>query len=67
MPEIYISCDVETDGPIPGANSMLSLGAVAFAPNRDQLGTFSVNLVELSGAAPDPKTEAWWATQPEAT
>jgi len=66
MPEIYISVDVETDGPIPGANSMLSLGAVAFAPSREQLGSFSINLVELSGAAPDPKTAEWWATQLEA-
>jgi len=28
--EIFISVDVETDGPIPGPNSMLSLGAAAF-------------------------------------
>ena len=66
MAEIYISVDVETDGPIPGANSMLSLGAVAFAPSREQLGWFALNLVELNGATPDPKTMEWWATQPEA-
>jgi len=29
-PEIYISIDIEADGPIPGDNSMLSLGAAAF-------------------------------------
>jgi hypothetical protein len=28
---IYISVDIETDGPIPGPHSMLSLGAAAFA------------------------------------
>jgi len=28
--EIYISTDVETDGPIPGPNSMLSFGSAAF-------------------------------------
>jgi len=28
--QIFISVDVETDGPIPGPNSMLSLGAAAF-------------------------------------
>lgn len=28
--EIYFSIDVETDGPIPGPHSMLSLGAAAF-------------------------------------
>ena len=30
MKEVYISIDVEADGPIPGVNSMLSLGAAAF-------------------------------------
>ena len=30
MKEIYISCDIESDGPIPGPNSMLSFGSVAF-------------------------------------
>lgn len=66
MSEIYISVDIETDGPIPGANSMLSLGAVALTPDRVQLGTFSINLVTLDGAAPDLATIAWWAKQPEA-
>jgi hypothetical protein len=66
MSEIYISVDIETDGPIPGANSMLSLGAVALTPDREQLGTFSINLVELQGAVQDPSTMAWWAKQPEA-
>jgi len=30
------------------------------------VSTFSRNLETLEGAAPDPKTEAWWKTQPEA-
>lgn len=29
LPEIYIACDVEADGPIPGPYSMLSLGMAA--------------------------------------
>lgn len=66
MSEIYISVDIETDGPIPGENSMLSLGAVALTPSRDQLGVFSVNLAELPDAKPDPSTMEWWAKQPEA-
>lgn len=28
--EIYVSTDIETDGPIPGPNSMLSFGSAAF-------------------------------------
>jgi len=65
--EIYISIDVETDGPIPGQNSMLSLGAAAFLPgNPEPVATFSRNLRTLVGASPDPDTTAWWETQPEA-
>lgn len=70
--EIYVSIDIEADGPIPGMNSMLSLGAAAFrlgGPNpRTPLpgGTFTVNLKTLEGATPDPDTMDWWATQPEA-
>jgi hypothetical protein len=29
MQEIYISTDIEADGPIPGPHSMLSIGAAA--------------------------------------
>ena len=35
MNEIYISIDVEADGPIPGDNSMLSFGAAAFLYDYD--------------------------------
>jgi hypothetical protein len=63
--EIYISTDVETDGPIPGPNSMLSLGAAAFSL-KGMLGKpFQVNLSPLPEAQPDPDTEAWWKTQPK--
>lgn len=30
MSEIYVSTDVEADGPIPGPHSMLSLGSAAY-------------------------------------
>lgn len=66
MDEIYISVDVESDGPIPGPHSMLSLGAAAFLPNGDQVGLFEANLETLEGAAPDRDTMEWWSTQPEA-
>lgn len=62
--DIYISVDIESDGPIPGPNSMLSLGAAAFrAGSREPLATFEVNLTPLSGATPDPETMAWWSKQ----
>ncbi len=64
--EIYVSTDVEADGPIPGPNSMLSFASAAFTSDKRLLGTFSANLITLPDARPDPKTSAWWATQPDA-
>src|SRR6185436_7536522 len=66
MGEIYVSTDVESDGPIPGPHSMLSFGSAAYAPDKTLIGTFSANLTLLEGAAGDPKTMEWWGTQPEA-
>lgn len=66
MSEVYVSVDVEADGPIPGPNSMLSLGSAAFSANGRMLDTFSINLETMEGAVGDPKTMAWWKTQPEA-
>ena len=66
MPEIYVSTDVEADGPIPGPHSMLSFASAAFTADKTLVGTFSANLATLPGAQGDPKTMAWWQTQPEA-
>lgn len=66
MKEIYISTDVETDGPIPGPHSMLSFGSAAYDADKTLVSTFSANLQTLPGAMADPKTAAWWQTQPEA-
>ena len=66
MNEIYISTDVETDGPIPGPHSMLSMGSAAYTAEKRLVATFSANLDTLAGAAAHPKTAEWWATQPEA-
>jgi hypothetical protein len=66
MSEIYISTDVETDGPIPGPHSMLSFGSAAYTADKQIVSTFSANLETLEGASAHPKTAEWWATQPEA-
>ena len=66
MAEIYISTDVETDGPIPGPHSMLSFGSAAYTADKKLHSTFSANLETLEGAVAHPKTAEWWATQPEA-
>lgn len=66
MAEIYVSTDVEADGPIPGPHSMLSFASAAYRSDKTLVGTFSRNLETLPDARPDPKTEAWWQGQPEA-
>ncbi|QDT39567.1 3'-5' exoribonuclease domain-containing protein [Stratiformator vulcanicus] len=65
-PEIYISTDVETDGPIPGPHSMLSLGSAAYLADKSLVNTFEVNLDLLDGASGHPDTMKWWKTQPDA-
>lgn len=74
--EVYISVDIETDGPIPGPNSMLSLGAAAFKLAKldeqgpqlvaQRIGEWSANLALLPGASGAPSTMKWWSEQPEA-
>lgn len=66
MSEIYVSTDVETDGPIPGPHSMLSFGAAAFTRDKQLIATFEANLQTLPDATGHPDTMAWWQTQPEA-
>jgi hypothetical protein len=66
MAEIYVSTDVETDGPIPGPHSMLSFGSAAYRADKQLVGTFEANLATLPEAQGHPETMAWWETQPEA-
>lgn len=66
MSEIYVSTDVEVDGPIPGPHSMLSFGSAAFLADKTLVSTFSANLELLPGATGHPDTMAWWAKHPEA-
>jgi len=66
MTEVYISTDIETDGPIPGPHSMLSFGSAAFLADKSLISTFTANLETLPEATCHPETMAWWETQPEA-
>jgi hypothetical protein len=63
MNEIYVSTDVETDGPIPGVNSMLSFGSAAYLADKTLISTFTANLETLPGAESDPQTMEWWRSQ----
>jgi DNA polymerase III alpha subunit (gram-positive type) len=64
--EVYVSTDIESDGPIPGPHSMLSIGSVAYDDTGVEIASFSANLDTLDGAAGHPDTMAWWQTQTKA-
>lgn len=61
MPEeIYVSTDIEADGPIPGPHSMLSFASVALRADKTVIDEFTVNLQPLPDAKPHPRTMLWW-------
>lgn len=62
--EIYLSTDVEADGPIPGPHSMLSFASAAYSADKQLLSTFAANLHCLPDAKPHPDTQAWWDKNP---
>ena len=64
--EIYISTDIETDGPIPGPHSMLSLASAAYLPDKTLISTFSANLRTLPDASGHHSTMEWWKKNPQA-
>jgi len=66
LPEIYVSTDIEADGPIPGPYSMLSFASVAYRADKTRLSTYTANLQALPGATAHPDTLAWWAGFPDA-
>jgi hypothetical protein len=59
-PEIYVSVDIETNGPIPGVYSMLSFGAAAFREDGSLYDTFTRNIRPLPNATESADTMAWW-------
>ena len=66
MNEIYVSVDIEADGPIPGDNSMLSIGSAAYDESESLLSTFSANILPLQAGQQNPITMAVWSKQPKA-
>lgn len=65
-PLVYIVTDIEADGGTPGIHSMLAFASVAVREDGTMLGEFEAVLKRLDGATQDPRTMAWWATQPDA-
>ena len=64
--EIYVSTDVEADGPIPGPHSLLSLASAAFRAGGELVSTWTANLLPLPGAAADERTSQFWQRYPDA-
>jgi hypothetical protein len=64
--EIYVSTDIEADGPIPGPYSMLSFGSAAYWKDKTLVDTYTANLRELPGAEPHPASLQWWQKHPQA-
>ena len=65
-PQIFVSVDIEADGPIPGYNSMLSFGAAAFDEDGKLISTFTRNLYPIEGGVQNVDTMEWWSKQPKA-
>lgn len=63
MSEFYISMDAETLGGNPYVNPMINFGCVAFLPNGEEIGRFTVNLETPEGYTADPITLDWFKTQ----
>lgn len=63
---VYVSTDIETNGPHIGRNSILSLASAAFLEDKKLISTFSVNLKELEDGEENPVTMKWWEQFPDA-
>ena len=57
---IYVVCDIEADGPIPGPHSMISIGAVAIDKFGKNYGEFEINLLPLDKSTSHPTTIQWF-------
>ncbi|NJD34829.1 MAG: 3'-5' exoribonuclease [Betaproteobacteria bacterium] len=66
MRELYVSTDIETNGPMVGKHAMLSIGSAVFTADKQLLATFSANLETPSDTEPDERTMAWWSAQSSA-
>jgi hypothetical protein len=65
--EVYVSTDIESDGPCPGKNNMLSFASAALTIDKELVGTYWSNLELLDWCKPDPDTmNNFWAKEPEA-
>jgi DNA polymerase III alpha subunit (gram-positive type) len=59
-PNIYLSFDVETDGPTPMINNLLSIGIVGLTLNEEIIYRFEANILPLEYHQQDKKTMDFW-------
>jgi hypothetical protein len=61
-PILYLSFDVETDGPSPTTNNLLSIGIAGFnADTKEIVFEFESNIMPIEGHVPDKKCmETFW-------
>ena len=61
-PALYLSFDVETDGPSPLVNNLLSIGIVGFEENTGtEVFEFETNIISLPNHTPDTRCmETFW-------
>lgn len=66
-PRVYLSFDIEADGPTPRINSMIQFGVVAVLADGREIQSWCVNIKPEEGAVQDPATmTGFWATNPQA-
>lgn len=63
---VFIVTDIESDGPTPLHNSMLSFASVAIDADGTRYGEFEAVLEPRPDKMQNPITMDWWATQPQA-
>lgn len=63
---VFIVTDIESDGPTPLHNSMLSFASVAIDAEGKRYGEFEAVLTPRPGKVQNQVTMDWWETQPEA-
>ncbi|MFC7360576.1 hypothetical protein [Nocardioides astragali] len=61
---VYVVTDIEVDGFVPGASSMLSFASVAVTASGKPVGEFEAVLEPLPGAEADPDVMAFFHSQP---
>lgn len=63
-PLLFLSIDVEADGPAPGLNNLLSIGLAGFNVEKNIVWTFEANLKDIPEGKQNEDTMNWWK-QPE--